>query len=654
MVDESPEHPRALRGPEVRSVEWMAHSSTEVLVRVLARWAGARPAGAPVLFVSAADGVRDFSAVAHGHPDDGQPEDWLATFMVPIELRADLAGGLSMRAGELELRLPGARTGGVDAERPSAQVIDRAVLAERRARRAELAEDSLNRRAAAAEAQAENLERQLRNLEQRLADASGERERLQAELGERERDLKRALQREYAEQRLRVESEENLLETERAKRAEIERLRDLLSDTEREAETLSEDMEQVRREAAEAVNHARQVEHVVGRRASIEGQLQEELEALRIELAAMGDELRVELAREVGALRETMAELEARIGRAAVGEERPRSERARASAPVEAAPDATAQQLIDDLTQAVAGLRARVPEVAEEVLGPEEVEEVEEVEVVAASAAPAAVDRTTSTPWLSSGIARLADGGQPRLAARLIMELLPMQGRLVAGRVCYRLEIEDTWPSIVTIEDGRVEIAQVERRSGGLEDAVDDAVVTDFAIEGPAAALAVLAAGGAPRRLRGCKVSGRRRLGRFLGELRDPVGLAEIVAAGVELTPLALLSALSAAVDPAWTEGHNFAVRYRVQGAGGQSVRVEAIHGIALRVTSETERSEPPPRGARDGVATVTVERGALASLLVGLPLPSTQRPVVEGDARAATVLASWYARAQGLSDRPS
>jgi hypothetical protein len=647
----------------------MAHSSTEVLLRVLARWAGARPATAPILFVSAADGVRGFSAVAHGRPDDGQAEDWLATFLVPIDLRAHLGRGLRMRAGEHELQLPGARTGGVAVERPSAQVIDRTVLAERRARRAELAEDSLNRRAAAAEAQAENLERQLRNLEQRLADATGERERLQDELGERERDLRRALQREYAEQRLRVESEENLLETERAKRAEIERLRDLLSTTEREAETLSDDMEQVRREAAEAVNHAHQVEHVVGRRASIEGQLQDELEALRLELATMGDELRVELAREVGALRDAMAELEARLEGAAAGEGHARSERAGASAPVEAVQSATAQQLIDDLTRAVAGLRARVPEVAEEVLGLEEVEEVEGPAAAEEAEAPeepaaveepagveesAGVDRRTITPWLSSAIARLADSGQPRLAARLIMELLPMQAQLVAERVCYRLEIEDAWPSIVTIEDGRVEIAPVERRSSDLDPDGADPVATDFAIRGSAAALAVLAAGGASRRLRGCHVSGRRRLRRFMRELRDPVGLAEIVAAGVEVTPVALLSALSAAVDPAWTEGHNFAVRYRVQGDGGQSVRVEAAHRLALRVTAEPERFEPAEGEAREGLATVTVERGALPSLLVGLPLPSTQRPVVEGDARAATVLAAWYARVQGLSDRPS
>jgi hypothetical protein len=766
-------------------VEWMAHSITEVSVRVLARWTGAGADRAPLLLVSVADRVREFSASRHGPPDGGLPDDWLATFTVPIELRAYLLRGLRLRVGDLELRLPGAQTGAVATERPSAQVIDRAVLAERRARRAELAEDSLYRRAAAAEAKAENLERQLEHLEERLSDATSEQDRLKSELDKRERDLKRARQREYAEQQLRVASEENLLEMERSTRAEIERLRGLLTTTESEAESLSTEMEQVRREAAEALNHAREVEHAVAararapaagreehvvqaeieleevqraleqerrareaverelvhgraQRAGIEGQVQDELDSLRLELARVAlrseeesrrsgvaeslleqtdrtlasihddlasmqtaverssrrhleseQQVRAELANErislsaqlaraetslhdqiteqrqrfelqVAAVRDTVAKL----GRAATGAVQARSdqrsveadltrvgvelERARASTPAEAPPGATAQQLIDDLTRAVVGLRARAPESDEAGVEPEPEADGEP----GAGEAPVApvsregrqraveLDRRVRAPWLAAAIARVAETGQSRLAAQLIMELLPVQAQLATEYVCCRLEIEEIGPRIVTIESGQIKIAEL----------VGEPTGADFAISGPASALAALAGGGS-RRLRGCRVTVRPRVRRFMRSLR-PIGLAEIAAAGVDLTPGSLLTVLSAAVDPGWTRGHSFTVRYRVRGDGGQCVRIEACDGLALGVTVEQGQSETTAPEAGDPIATVAVERGAVLSLLGGLPLAPARRPVVSGDADSATVLADWYACAQGLSAR--
>src|SRR5208282_5918106 len=97
------------------------------------------------------------------------------------------------------------------------------LLAERRARRvADTGEAALTRRAEAAEATVETLERHVASLRQRLQEAHEEQTHL-AELLEIERatalagedELRRTKQREYAEQQLRVETEERLAEIDR-------------------------------------------------------------------------------------------------------------------------------------------------------------------------------------------------------------------------------------------------------------------------------------------------------------------------------------------------------------------------------------------------------------------------------------------------------
>lgn len=151
------------------------------------------------------------------------------------------------------------------------------LLAERRARRAaESGEHALTLRAEAAEATVRTLETHVASLQRRLQDTEEEqrqvseqldtaeaaREREQAELGRRmqpplgepvlERELQRASQREYAEQRLRMEAEDRVGELERESRAEIDRLRRRLGASEREAQSLALRLETLERELAEA------------------------------------------------------------------------------------------------------------------------------------------------------------------------------------------------------------------------------------------------------------------------------------------------------------------------------------------------------------------------------------------------------------------
>jgi chromosome segregation ATPase len=134
------------------------------------------------------------------------------------------------------------------------------LLAERRARRAaESGELALTRRAEAAEATVQTLERHVASLQQRLREAEDERARMTALIEaertdtlERENELRRVKQREYAEQQLRVEAEERLLSGDRESRVEIERLGARLSSSERDGRELTRRLASVQRQLAEA------------------------------------------------------------------------------------------------------------------------------------------------------------------------------------------------------------------------------------------------------------------------------------------------------------------------------------------------------------------------------------------------------------------
>jgi hypothetical protein len=148
------------------------------------------------------------------------------------------------------------------------------LLAERRARRAaESGEHALTLRAEAAEATVRTLETHVASLQQRVREAEEERRRIsepaQAEPSARasgggwgseepaaevllERELQRASQREYAEQRLRIEAEDRSAEVERDTRTEVDQLSRRLNDSESDARALSARVEALERELAEA------------------------------------------------------------------------------------------------------------------------------------------------------------------------------------------------------------------------------------------------------------------------------------------------------------------------------------------------------------------------------------------------------------------
>ncbi len=157
------------------------------------------------------------------------------------------------------------------------------LLAERRARRAaESGEVALMRRAEAAEATVQTLERHVASLQQRLREVEEERARTdellaseRAAAREREHELQRVKQREYAEQQLRIEAEDRAAELtavgdriDHESRAEIERLDARLGASEDGARELSARLGSLQRQLEEARTRAAAAEEHGDRRAS--------------------------------------------------------------------------------------------------------------------------------------------------------------------------------------------------------------------------------------------------------------------------------------------------------------------------------------------------------------------------------------------------
>lgn len=141
--------------------------------------------------------------------------------------------------------------------KPDADVVDPAVLAERRARRAELAEAAVSRRADEAERTVALLHERLGQLQQQAEQATGEHETARAGLAARDRALREAVQRAHAEQRRREEAVEEAAATVRRAEAEAAALAERLAEAEGTEARLGAQLSRMRRELAEA-NQAHQ------------------------------------------------------------------------------------------------------------------------------------------------------------------------------------------------------------------------------------------------------------------------------------------------------------------------------------------------------------------------------------------------------------
>ena len=168
-------------------------------------------------------------------------------------------------------------------------VVDPVVMAERRARRAELAEEELRELLREAELGAATLKGRLSAVEGELATARAQRDGLAADLARREEELQAAARREAADQALRTEAQTRAAEAQTGSRREVEELRLRLVAAEQRAQLLT----QLESEVGERLGQAKAAEAELAA-------LREELESRQAEVAALREELERRAPQEAG------------------------------------------------------------------------------------------------------------------------------------------------------------------------------------------------------------------------------------------------------------------------------------------------------------------------------------------------------------------
>lgn len=258
------EEPRFGRRPSparltVEDAEAIPTDMGTVLVRVAGRYKGppGRERPPAVLVVEPDAEAMRFEALpgtsaAASRAASGD-ETFRATFSIPDDLAHILEGDLALEMGGAVAYVPPieAPPGLVPDPETGTTVVDRAVLAERRARRAELAEEQISQRTADAESAINQLEAELAKLELRLDRATVERDELADRLADSASDLRAAAQRVYAEERRREEAVAEEIARSESAGAEVESLREALDGATRRAVRLAAENESLRRRAAE-------------------------------------------------------------------------------------------------------------------------------------------------------------------------------------------------------------------------------------------------------------------------------------------------------------------------------------------------------------------------------------------------------------------
>jgi ribonucleoside-diphosphate reductase beta chain len=239
-------------------------------------------------------------------------------------------------------------------------------------------------------------------------------------------------------------------------------------------------------------------------------------------------------------------------------------------------------------------------------------------------------------------LARIADD-DPVLAARLVLMSLPAAAARIPGRLIYVLDVDGVGSYRVAVADGRADV----RDAGG------DGGVADFRMSTDPRTLVRLATGASPlwlmlrRRLR---IRGKRRRALKLRAMSaGQPGLNEVVANGGRLDPDLMYRSLPYLIEPEWTKGHEFTLRYDITGAPeGGTWYVGAHDGGPL-----SAGTEPPGNG--DLTASVRVDYEAYQQMATGrmTPTEAMQRRLtdIDGQIPPVTLLGRWIDRAQGRDD---
>ena len=180
-----------LDGLTFEAVEWLPSGADTGLVRVRGRWSpgAARPEGLPVLCASVGGGVSRYESLPDA-PTSRQAHGsvWRGAYLLPeaiarsgvwLEWQGGERSALPVPAGLDERAAPAALSAvEEEPEAPGGEVIDHAVMADRRARRAEAAEQAQARVASEALRALDALERRGSELEARVEALAAERDAL--------------------------------------------------------------------------------------------------------------------------------------------------------------------------------------------------------------------------------------------------------------------------------------------------------------------------------------------------------------------------------------------------------------------------------------------------------------------------------------------
>ena len=693
-------------GLRIDAVEVLPTDLRAVLLRVAGAWEGPRPErlAAPVLVLREPerrhriDCLPETSGAAARAAPETRP--FRAAFSVPDALAPLLEESIELDLGPLTVRLPAPAPPGAEADPAGTEgtLVDPAVLAARRARRAELAEDADLH--GAGEQVAGQLEGELGKLELRLAAAAQERADLEARLAamrrradEAERtapDLE-ARSRELQERAAAVARTQQ--ETTTA-RAELATAMARATAMRRELGVLRREIgapepHDPARDEAEATERAKALaaaEHAITAARGTVGAVQEALESERVERAAAEAEVRERLARERAELDGRVAALELR--------ERELSERLDAERRARRAAEAeleTGGARIGELeraladqdehaaeqTAALARLEHRLEELGTEVRRARAAAErpaphpalitIEgtlaelrtalertsgdfqaalEAERGRTRAAQARVDAAAKRQARAER--RLRTAGSPWLedalrrlaradrtaAARLALQLLPGQAIAVSRPLHYDIDVVGLGRHRIAVRPGSAEPAATAARWRRG--------LFGFRIVATPAGLVKLVIGGGAARPAGVRAARTLRRRRALRRLPAvPLRPAALARAGVLPDPSLLYRALAQAIDPEWTRGHRFTIALEIAGPRGGTWHVSAADGAPLAV------GEPLPGSVAD--AAVRVSQVGLQHLLDGEAPPTGEKAAMRGDASAIGLLGEWSDRAREL-----
>lgn len=607
---------------------------------------------------------------------------------------------------------------------------DRDVLAEPRARRGDpIGDPILIRRAEAAEAAAQALEERLAGIQARLQEAEQECASASSRLADREQELTRASER--------------LSDGERQLSAVSQRLADREQELRSVSTRLMEREQELAGISARLGERERDLQHV---ELDIKGRL-EALERRVVEV--QGELLRERAARQSAeqeltrlraaqlAIQPLVNELKQIASRLRLAAESAGASQPRPAPPVQSMQavqqESGSAEMAQALAAAVQRLRARVASVEELQQGretsapaevpappaPAEASAPSEESAATALSEPAASPPATSPsaaptpseapppgaapesigtqfipqpvvarpqperPWLTTAIRRVAQRRDARLAAELVSELLPAQALNFDGAVRYLARIAELGNVEVALSGGR--------GSARLLMGLQPSGSPDFVVEGPVAAFARLAGGGAAisvwRPPAGLRIrSGRRRARRLMASRRAPTALAELAAAEITLWPGLLLLAFAEAIEPARTTGQEFAIHFAIEGAQHAMLRVCAAGGSQLAVTRLQDAdadagSDAPEPAAGAGErtadageqtadaeertadageaqvsvpdATVRLSERAFTRLFAGIDLGDEQ-VLLHGDSAPLQTLLAWTDEVQGIRRQPA